>query len=84
MIKNIKRKDQKAYEAIVVSSFTYPEATSVEDRNTLIRLVIQLDATCSELRQRQGELEERLDVALADANANKFKGIITPEDLESE
>ena len=84
MIKNITRKDRKDYEAIVVSSFTYPEATSVEDRNTLIRLVIQLDKACSELRQRRVELEEQLEVALADAKANKFKGIITPEDLESE
>jgi hypothetical protein len=47
MIKNITRKDRKAYEAIVASAFTCPEATSVEDRNTLIRLVIQLDKACS-------------------------------------
>jgi len=73
MIKNTKRKDQKDYEAIVVSSFTNPEATSVEDRNTLIRLVIQLDKACSELRQRQGELENELA---------KFKEASNPTELD--
>ena len=75
MIKNITRKDRKDYEAIVVSAFIRPEITSVEDRNTLIRLVIKLDKARSEFRQRRVELEEHLEVALADANAKKFKGI---------
>ena len=59
MIKNIKRKDQKDYEAIVVSSFTNPEATSVEDRNTLIRLVIQLDKACSSANLRMNLLSSK-------------------------
>ena len=84
MIKNITRKDRKLYVKIVTDVIVSTLSTQDDSKRQLLRMVLELDEKCCEFRMECENLEVQLEVALADAKANKFKGIITPEDLESE